>query len=276
MENKKVEGSFEEKVELKRPFAQLNFLTDDIDKAKLAGLTVTGGTTKSSIKISNAATTLNPFTNTVSGFTEAEVTFALATIPDETETYTINNTSYRYLGTTYFLVPAAGTTENDGQAQAMLNSVSLSIEGVNDVAVTNVPAQWNYRTNIYGSLLTAEGKFNVEISPIYAGDDHNVEVTTKQVATVDKVEDAIKNGATEVIVTEAPTADATISIPKIFAQDNQTTISIQLPETTSNKVTISESTTTTGEGTNNQAPNGCSHTLLQLQTSWLSTSRTLP
>ena len=255
VKSKKVEGSFEEKVTLKRPFAQLNFLTDDIDKAKAAGLEI-GENTTSTIKISNAATTLDPFTNTVGDFTEAEVTFAAAKIPASSETVSIGTPTakdYNYLGTTYFLVPAKGTTENDGQAKATLNSVSLSIEGVNDVAVTNVPAQWNYRTNIYGSLLTAEGKFNVEISPIYAGDDHNVEVTTKQVATVDKVEDAIKNGATEVIVTTAPTADATISIPKIFAQDNQTTISIQLPETTSNKVTISESTTT-GEGANNQAP----------------------
>ena len=253
VKNKKVEGSFEENVTLKRPFAQLNFLTDDIEAAKAAGLPVDGNT-QSKIIISNAATTLDPFTNTVGGFTEAEVTFAAAKIPALTEKVSIGTpgTEYNYLGTTYFLVAAEGSTENAGQAKATLNSVSLSIEGVNDVAVTNVPAQWNYRTNIYGSLLTAEGKFNVEISPIYTG-DHNEEVQTKQVATVDEVDEAIAAGATEVIVTEAPTQDATISIPKIFAQDNQTTIAIQLPETTSNKVTISESTTT-GEGTNNQAP----------------------
>ena len=67
-----VEASFEESVTLKRPFAQINFLTDDIETAKTGGLTIDENT-QSSVTISNAATTLDPFTNTVGGITEAEV-----------------------------------------------------------------------------------------------------------------------------------------------------------------------------------------------------------
>lgn len=236
---KKVEGSFEENVTLKRPFAQLNFLTNDIEAAKAAGLTIDGNT-QSKIVISNAATTLDPFTNTVGGFTDAEVTFAAAKIPALSEKIALGDpaTEYNYLGTTYFLVAAEGTAENAGKAKATLNSVSLSIEGVNDVAVTNVPAQWNYRTNIYGSLLTATGDFNVTIDPDYGG-DHDVEVQTKEVATVDEVDEAIAAGATEVIVTTAPTQPATITIPKVFDAGNQTTVSISIPETNV-KVTVSE------------------------------------
>ena len=59
---------------LKRPFAQINFLTDDIADAGKNGLTIDENT-HSSITLSKVATTLNPFTNTVGGFTEAEVTF---------------------------------------------------------------------------------------------------------------------------------------------------------------------------------------------------------
>lgn len=231
VKNKKVEGSFEENVTLKRPFAQLNFLTDDIDAANKAGLSI-GDKTQSTIKISKAATTLNPFTNTVSG--EQEVTFAAAAIPAASETYTINNKFYRYLGTTYFLVDAAGESENAGKAQAMLNSASLSIEGVNDVAVTNVPAQWNYRTNIYGSLLTATGKFNVTIEPDFDKPDNNQMVA---VATVDQVDEAIKNGATDIVVTEAPTQEAAIIIPKQFEENNTRKISLTIPQS-SQKITI--------------------------------------
>ena len=245
VKNKKVEGSFEENVILKRPFAQLNFLTDDIEKAAAAGLEITE-TTKSAITISNAATTLNPFTNTVSG--EEEVTFTAAAIPGESETYSIDGKSYRYLGTAYFLVDAAGTIADDGKKQATLTSTTLKIDGVqgDGLTVNNVPAQWNYRTNIYGSLLTATGDFNVTIDPDYEG-SHDEEVETKQVASVADVEEAIAAGATEVIVTEAPTQNAAITIPKTFDAGNQTTVSISIPETNV-KVTVSE-----GEGSQ-QAP----------------------
>ena len=233
VKNKKVEGSFEENVTLKRPFAQLNFLTDDIEKANDAGLEITE-TTKSIIKISNVATTLNPFTNTVSG--EQEVTFAAAAIPAASETYNINNKSYRYLGTTYFLVAAAGTTADDGMKTATINSTTLKIDGVqgDGLTVTNVPAQWNYRTNIYGSLLTATGKFNVTIEPDFDKPDNNQMVA---VATVDQVDEAIKNGATDIVVTEAPTQEAAIIIPKQFEENNTRKISLTIPQS-SQKITI--------------------------------------
>lgn len=65
---------------MKRPFAQINFLTDDIETAKTGGLTIDENT-QSSVTISNAATTLDPFTNTVGGITEAEVIFGDAKMP---------------------------------------------------------------------------------------------------------------------------------------------------------------------------------------------------
>lgn len=248
VKNKKVEASFEESVTLKRPFAQINFLTDDIEAAKTGGLTIDGNT-QSSVTISNAATTLDPFTNTVGGITEAEVNFGEAAIPALSETVTMGSAPgtkmYNYLGTSYFLVPAEGATDNAGKSKTTLNSATLKIKDINGegLKVENVPVQWNYRTNIYGSLLTATGDFKVTIEPDYDG-SHDEEVKTKQVTTVDQVDEAIQSGATEVIVTEAPKEDATITIPKVFEQDNETAVSISIPATTS-KVTISEATEST-------------------------------
>lgn len=245
VKNNAVEASFEENVTLKRPFAQINFLTDDIADAGKNGLTIDENT-HSSITLSKVATTLNPFTNTVGGFTEAEVIFGEAAIPALSETVTMGSApdakTYNYLGTAYFLVPAEGENPNAGKDQAMLNSATLKIKDINGegLKVENVPVQWNYRTNIYGSLLTATGNFNVTIVPDYDG-SHNQEVKTKQVTTVDQVDEAIQSGATEVIVTEAPKKDATITIPKVFEQDNETAVSISIPATTA-AITIEEDT----------------------------------
>lgn len=245
VKNKAVEASFEENVTLKRPFAQINFLTDDIADAGKNGLTIDENM-HSSITLSKVATTLNPFTNTVGGFTEAEVIFGEAAIPALSETVTMGSApdakTYNYLGTAYFLVPAEGENPNAGKDQAMLNSATLKIKDINGegLKVENVPVQWNYRTNIYGSLLTATGNFNVTIVPDYDG-SHNQEVKTKQVTTVDQVDEAIQSGATEVIVTEAPKKDATITIPKVFEQDNETAVSISIPATTA-AITIEEDT----------------------------------
>ena len=245
VKNKAVEASFEENVTLKRPFAQINFLTDDIADAGKNGLTIDENT-HSSITLSKVATTLNPFTNTVGGFTEAEVIFGEAAIPALSETVPMGSApdakTYNYLGTAYFLVPAEGENPNAGKDQAMLNSATLKIKDINGegLKVENVPVQWNYRTNIYGSLLTATGNFNVTIVPDYDG-SHNQEVKTKQVTTVDQVDEAIQSGATEVIVTEAPKKDATITIPKVFEQDNETAVSISIPATTA-AITIEEDT----------------------------------
>ena len=245
VKNKAVEASFEENVTLKRPFAQINFLTDDIADAGKNGLTIDENT-HSSITLSKVATTLNPFTNTVGGFTEAEVIFGEAAIPALSETVTMGSApdakTYNYLGTAYFLVPAEGENPNAGKDQAMLNSATLKIKDINGegLKVENVPVQWNYRTNIYGSLLTATGNFNVTIVPDYDG-SHYQEVKTKQVTTVDQVDEAIQSGATEVIVTEAPKKDATITIPKVFEQDNETAVSISIPATTA-AITIEEDT----------------------------------
>ena len=157
VKNKVVKASFEESVTLKRPFAQINFLTDDIEAAKTGGLPIDGNT-QSSVTISNAATTLDPFTNTVGGITEAEVIFGDAKMPIA-EKLTIgaepSAKDYNYLGTAYFLVPAEGAIEDAGKSQTTLNSATLKIKDINGegLKVENVPVQWTYRTNIYGSLL---------------------------------------------------------------------------------------------------------------------------
>ena len=48
---------------------------------------------------------------------------------------------------------------------------------------TNVPVQRNYRTNIYGSLLTNTADFNVVIAPEFNDPDYNHNVITASTQT---------------------------------------------------------------------------------------------
>ena len=278
----KVSGTYEQEVTLKRPFAQLNFLVTK-DELEAAEASTNFKLKQSQITLSQAATMLQPFTNTVSTPVDATVTFKPAAIPMLSDEYNNTNSqthpkvgypnandTYYYLATTYFLVPAAGTDDNAGKARTTLSSVNLKLandegtlaDGPGFTAHT-VPVQWNYRTNIYGNLLTADGQFNVEIVPDFdtsENPDNNVEQPqTVMVASVDEVPKAIADGATKVSIQEAPTAapaQADQMIPKVFAQDNDKKIEIefQQPLPTGYAITYSNVQPSVGTAEGTSAP----------------------
>ena len=154
MDSFTVEGAFEKPETLKRPFAQINFLADDA--AGVVGVDAY----KSQVTVTGVPTTLNTLNGSVAGSTN--VTFDYATIPNET---LAGYKDYKYVAMNYIL---AGTDKE------MKNEVVLTVndgtQDVNTVTVANCPVQRNYRTNIFGSLFTLQGKFNIEIDPIYQGE----------------------------------------------------------------------------------------------------------
>lgn len=150
-----VNGTSSKDVELKRPFAQLNIGTADLEEAKTAGSTVT----KAGIKV-KAYQTLK-FDGTVTDLSENEVTFKSATLPNEDFPVSGN----KYLTMNYLLMPA------DKKAD---NTVTIFYDNalVPERTFSNVPLQRNYRTNIYGNLLTSNEGFNVEIKPGFEGNEN--------------------------------------------------------------------------------------------------------
>lgn len=138
-------------ITLKRPFAQINIGTSDLQAYKYAsgnnapvfGMTVKG-----------AATSVNLDTDAISGSADAVV----ATAASSATTFEASVTGLSYLAMGYVL-PGEGLME-----------VDLNVDGDADFATyTSVPSQMNYRTNIYGALLTNPEVFNVEIAPAFAG-----------------------------------------------------------------------------------------------------------
>ena len=144
-----VSGAQTETVELKRPFAQLNIGTADLAASTAAGYTPTS----SSVTVENVYETLNLATGAVSD--EAVVVFAENAIPSG-QTFPVANNEY--LAMNYLLVSAEKEvvdltfTYTDGTT-AKTRTVGAA------------PVQRNYRTNIYGNLLTSDVDVNVEIEP---------------------------------------------------------------------------------------------------------------
>ena len=187
----------ENPVKLYRPFAQLNVGTKDMDKAVELGFKKADAKTK--VQVSGIANTLNLLTGEVSG--EAEVTCDLNAIPTGE---TFPKEGYEYLSMDYLLV---------GKETKSVVDVKWQItDGVTTVdrAFTNVPLQGNYRTNIYGNLLTATADMNVEIDPAFSDADYN-DLIEDALIVANNAELATKLATDGAVVKLAP--NTTYSLP---------------------------------------------------------------
>jgi hypothetical protein len=163
-----VKCDIREEIVLTRPFAQINFGTDDIDKAQKMGIRVNRTTISA-----NVYTKLNLRTGKTSD--EKEITFRQADLP-EGEIFPAGN-DYTYIAMNYVLAPE----------EKSLADVTLNVDnGKYTQTFTNVPLKRNYRTNIYGSLITDPANYGLTIDDTYAG-EHNI-YTVWDGISVEKVE----------------------------------------------------------------------------------------
>lgn len=152
-----VSGNQSVDVKLTRPFAQVNIGTDDFDAAKASGMEVT-----QTEVVAKAFATLNLATGEVAD--EADRTFTMKAIPTASDGEFPVAGGYKYLSMDYLLVGADKATVD----------VAFNYGGPQSRTFTNVPVQRNYRTNIYGSLLTNTTDFNVVIEPAFATTNYNL------------------------------------------------------------------------------------------------------
>lgn len=151
----------ENPVKLYRPFAQLNVGTADMAKAEQNGFAKAAAKTK--VQVSGIANVLNVLTGAVSG--DTQVTCDLAAIPSGE---TFPKAGYDYLSMDYLLVGK--------EAKSVVDVKWTVTDGTfnSERTFTNVPLQGNYRTNIFGNLLTSPTDFNVEIDPAFNEPDYEV------------------------------------------------------------------------------------------------------
>ena len=148
-----VTGRMEIDVDLYRPFAQLNVGTNDYTATTDAGYTVTqAGVTTNTYK------TFNFIERTVAD--PVEVTYAMNTLP--TEAFPVAD--YEYMAMNYLLMT------NDKAVNDSIVITYTNGQKVKTRTVYNIPLQRNYRTNVFGQLITSDVNVNVEIIKNYVND----------------------------------------------------------------------------------------------------------
>ena len=149
-------------VALRRPLAQINFGTQDYDQLTAQGKSVTN----SEITISEVSSTFKPLEKATKKFADpVTATYKSATIP--AGNIEINNESYRHIAMAYVL---SGSYED-----ASIHDISAKFyyqDGKTYTAkVSNIPFKKNYKTNIYGNLLTTTNSFNVIVDESWDGNN---------------------------------------------------------------------------------------------------------
>ena len=188
-----INGPITKTVTLKRPFAQINVATTDVLKAGETTVNVdfTGAT--SAVTVKDVPTVFSPLTDELSSPVNA-LQFASAAIPGGNFAVTGSTETYKYLAVNYVFAPVDGTVYD---VEAALNVAGKDVT----VKVPSVPAKRNYRTNIYGNLLTTTADFNVVIDPGFAGDENISPIIVNGVAyqTLDAAVAAAKTGEQTII-----------------------------------------------------------------------------
>ena len=146
-----ITGPVTRKVELKRPFAQLNIITNDAADAAKSDLVVKDV----KVVVKKGYTAFDFVTG--NGINQGAVTFGAVAKQSDT-TLAVN---YLFTGGEKSLVDVEFTYTD---VNNKLGTAGLTKE------YAAVPVQRNYRTNIVGSLLTSEGLFNIEILPEFEGE----------------------------------------------------------------------------------------------------------
>lgn len=245
-----VTGPVTQKVMLKRPFAQINFGTDDLKEAGYVGTKV--AKTTLTVK-SGVYKTLNLMTGAVSDMLDQPLTFAAADLPVG-QTFPVTG-EYEYLSMNYLLcggeVGNVPTVASKTLIDCTFDVIDDKNATVNTLELNNVPVQRNYRTNIFGSLLTSQYDFNIIIDENFETPDHDV----PYVVSVDTPEDlvaALQNPSVQTI-TVAENLDLTDMTIEQLTFDTPKTINVALGKTVTlgneNRLVANNGLTLGGGGT---------------------------
>ena len=170
-----VTGPINRTITLYRPFAQINVGTNDVAEAAAAGLTV--NTVDITVPSYNTLNLVSGEVGVDGNFDQtATVPTAVytAAAPATAETFPVDG--YTYLSMNYLLVPKDKSSVNVRfYVNAQPTGSTLTDPSAMGV-YENVPVQRNYRTNIYGALLTDPAVFNVQIDPAFNVPDNDYDI----------------------------------------------------------------------------------------------------
>lgn len=173
IKNLQVTGQMQQSVVLHRPFAQVNIGTSDLQDAQKLNTTIAS----TIFKVSGMHNQLDLFTGIASG--SADVTFTATGLPQgEIFPNVKEGVSYDYVAMNYVLTGVELENADDVQkAKSELMNAELELKYKDNksqkIKIDNMPVQRNYRTNIYGALITTPLDFTITVDQEYNTPDQN-------------------------------------------------------------------------------------------------------
>ena len=205
-----ITGPVTKTVELKRPFAQLNIITNDATEAAQSDVVVKDV----KVVVKNGYSSFDLAAG--EGETKGEVTFGFAAKQENADAEGVQLLAVDYLFT--------GGVKSLVDVEFTYTDVNGKVAAAGEVMeFAAVPVQRNYRTNIVGSLLTSDGKFNIEIKPGFDGEQGAVD--GKNYIKVATTEEFYKAFADTDYATIILTNDIVIEESKTRAADATLTVS---------------------------------------------------
>lgn len=158
-------SSTQESVTLSRPTAQINLGSNDL-KADAVQHVYSSIYTSLSTKAYNK---LNLITGDVEGEVEINLPYKRVYKSGANNMGTFPITGYEYASTLYVLVPKTKTLVD---VTLNVSDRKYSTTPKQSLVIPNAPVQRNYRTNIYGSLLTDPTNWKISLDKQYVGGEN--------------------------------------------------------------------------------------------------------
>lgn len=209
-ETGKVEAPINETITLIRPVAQVNWGTSDLAEEVLTPVYGEGCANLVSKVTTKAYTEFSMFDSNVVEGTETDVNLVYKARPNG-ETFPYEPEKYSYLSMQYLLVPQASSVI-DLTFEAAADAAAT--EPIAKVIATSVPVQANYRTNIFGDLLTNPSSFIVVKNQIFEEPDNNIQLPVKEVSSAADLYYALRDKEGTIVLNED------INYPYAFKVEN--------------------------------------------------------
>lgn len=198
-----LKGTYTKSVTLKRPFAQLNIITKDIQLVMNSAMASTMVPDK--VKVSYTAPTQFNVLSGVASEEEAvsytaDVYYAKYATDPATYDYT-----YCTLAMNYVFAPEGESAVVEVGMDALKGSDTITGE-----TFANIPLQRNYRTNIIGNLLTDAANYTINIAETWVGEN---DVNVAKVENIAQANEALKTVDNIVVTVPSDAHETDVIIP---------------------------------------------------------------
>ena len=207
-------------VVLTRPFAQVNFATDDLGEINMGTLALKSA----KVTVPGLATTYDLINGV--GVTPKDVTFTSTAVL--TEPFVMNETEYDHVLVFYPLVAEgeSATVNLTAEFEVTCGEEVIPISWTGKGAMNNVPVQADYRTNFYGSLFTNSGTVSISVDNKFNSvSEPNFDIDTKTIAELESAAEgtyllegsvttvaAAGEGKEDVTITDASAQSITLTL----------------------------------------------------------------